>query len=110
MINLSDFDPVKDQEILKFLETEIGYENYLHAIDRGLDRIRPLFLEYVKKFENVKKIIIGGTNGKGEVAFSLAYNLKRNNKKFTIWSSPHVLSIKERMQSHLGQITYNELQ
>ena len=41
-------------------------------------------------------ITIGGTNGKGETAHNLKYLFHQEGKNVGLWTSPHVLSIRER--------------
>ncbi len=110
MIDSKCIDKTREKKILKFLEEEIGFENYGYALDRGLSRIRPVFLPLIDKFKNVKKILIGGTNGKGEVSESLAQILAFQSKNYCMWTSPHLLSIRERFQSNNEIISYDSLE
>jgi dihydrofolate synthase/folylpolyglutamate synthase len=101
------FDPLKEKEILDFLETKIGFENYGVVFDRGLERIRGLF----NRFQNLnsKIITIAGTNGKGQTARLISQGIANNQKTFCRWTSPHLLSITQRFSSEQGDITYDSL-
>jgi dihydrofolate synthase/folylpolyglutamate synthase len=54
------------------------------------------FFTPFKNLLNIPIITIGGTNGKGETAHNLKYLFQREGKKVGLWTSPHVLSIRER--------------
>jgi len=54
------------------------------------------------KLLKIPIITIGGTNGKGETAHNLKYLLEREGKKVGLWTSPHVLSIRERF--YVGEV------
>lgn len=57
---------------------------------------------------NIPIITIGGTNGKGETAHNLKYLFEREGKKVGLWTSPHVLSIRERF--FVGEkVSYEDL-
>ncbi|MCB9093735.1 MAG: hypothetical protein H6621_01595 [Halobacteriovoraceae bacterium] len=108
-MNKSDFNLASEEKILKFLDTEVGFENYQNAIDRGLERLRPIFKSLIEKI-NSKVITIGGTNGKGQTAHHLAAILKSKGHSYCLWTSPHVVTIRERFHSHQGIISYAELE
>ncbi len=101
------FNQEKENQLLDFLEKEVGFENYGNAIERGLERIKPLFTKYIKAWEG-KVITIAGTNGKGETVLYLKEFLSQTNKTFSVWMSPHVFSIKERIQDESDFIDYSE--
>jgi len=105
---MNDFDSKLENKILNFLKTEIGYENYAHALDRGLTRIRPIFKDLVNQF-SAKVIIIGGTNGKGEVSYNVAKKLLSAKRNYGLWSSPHLLSVRERFVNNGSLISYEDL-
>ncbi len=55
---------------------------------------------------NLGKIIhIAGTNGKGSTAFFLAQILKKHGVKTALFTSPHILDIKERLKINLENIS-----
>jgi dihydrofolate synthase/folylpolyglutamate synthase len=105
------FDPIKEQEISNFLVENFGYE----VFSPGLERTKNLFLPIVKKItqKGIRITTITGTNGKGQTAHSLAYLLNRNNQSYALWTSPHILSIRERFNfgepGEASNIGYSEL-
>lgn len=72
----------------------------------GLERLQPLVIPYQKWVDEkkIRIVTIGGTNGKGETAHQLAFLLKKQGISYTLWTSPHILSITERFSSQLGDI------
>lgn len=93
MIN-QDFDQKIESEILDYLTTHFGFE----VFTPGLDRTRPLYQVFIKYFKNqgTKVVIVAGTNGKGQTAHTLATLLTKKMKNIALWTSPHILSIRER--------------
>lgn len=56
------------------------------------------FLNYMQGHFNPQCpiVIVGGTNGKGEVCQGLAHFTQKEGKKVGLWTSPHIESITER--------------
>jgi len=102
---------MKDQDLLHWLEIHIGFESYQHLGGRSLDRIRPFFNSYIQYFkkQKTKVLTIAGTNGKGQTSYSAAQILKYFNLPFGLFISPHVHSVTERLQTHQGLISHDEL-
>ena len=58
-----------------------------------------VLLELVENPQNsFKKIIVGGTNGKGTTSNMIAEVFKSNDLKVGTFNSPHITSIKERIR------------
>lgn len=72
----------------------------------GLERLQPLITPFQQWADEkkIKIVTIGGTNGKGETAHQLAHLLKIHGISYTLWTSPHILSITERFSSQNGDI------
>jgi len=87
----------------RIVEQEYGIEK----ARPGLDRLRPYVIDDVESIEALKPIIItvAGTNGKGETIAYLAQALKQKNISYCLWTSPHLLSVAERFQNELGNIS-----
>ncbi|MDH4468932.1 MAG: Mur ligase family protein [Bacteriovoracaceae bacterium] len=102
----------QEDKLLTWLATEIGFENYGKAIERSIDRIRFFFDTFQKSIteKKIKIITVAGTNGKGETCHWLAHYLKRQGISYTLWTSPHILSICERFDSEEGRISLDELE
>ena len=51
-----------------------------------------------KRFKDLpqEKIVVGGTNGKGETCWRILSNFEENNKRVALFTSPHVIKINER--------------
>ena len=65
--------------------------------------------QLVAKAPQSKKIIVAGTNGKGETCFKLAASLKSLNRNYACWMSPHVETVRERFQNQDGLIEAQSL-
>jgi dihydrofolate synthase/folylpolyglutamate synthase len=98
------YDWVKDAQLDQWLNLNFGKE----VFTPGLERIR--FLANTLKWEHAPKAIItiAGTNGKGQTSHDLAYLLSENNASWSLWTSPHVLSVTERFKA-CGQYIEREL-
>lgn len=63
----------------------------------GLDRTRALLANVGNPHQAYRSIHVGGTNGKGSVAATLAAVLG-HTRRVALYSSPHLCSFRERMQ------------
>lgn len=106
-----EFNLEKEDQLLHFVLNKFGQE----VFTPGFDRILPLFeksINYSKK-RKLKIVTIGGTNGKGQTAHTLCDLLSQQKINTALWTSPHILSIKERFifsqKGELQQISYEEL-
>ena len=94
-----------EQHILKCLEGIAGRELYrprLQEVSRYLSDYLPLLPK--------TRVVIAGTNGKGQVATELAYYLGRQNISHSLFTSPHVLSLTERFSYNGENISYAQLE
>ncbi len=64
----------------------------------GLERTQTLLASVGNPQESYRTIHIGGTNGKGSVAATLAAILGTTSKHVGLYSSPHLCSFRERIQ------------
>jgi dihydrofolate synthase / folylpolyglutamate synthase len=100
---MQDFDPIKEKKLEIFLWDNFGQEDFKGE----LERTKRFFSPFKRKFKNI--ITIGGTNGKGETSTHLANLIKSTGKKTALWTSPHILSVRERF-SFSGELPgYDEL-
>lgn len=104
---MNSFDHSKESEIEQLLDKSVGLEFFSSHFTEYKSWMKDLSTKVNNS--KCKVITVAGTNGKGEVAFSLAHYLKENDKTFTLWSSPHILSVCERFLSHDGHISYSDL-
>ncbi len=89
-----------NQQLDDWLLKNFGFEGtaMLALGEPGLDRIRPIFNSLIKKLQNTKVITVAGTNGKGETAYRLERLLLNKGYKVALWTSPHLVSVCERMR------------
>jgi dihydrofolate synthase/folylpolyglutamate synthase len=104
----SDFNEEHESRILAFIHRFYGAELFTP----GLERTQSLFTPFLKrvKNENVKVTIISGTNGKGQTAHTLVCLLEGAQLNTALWTSPHILSIRERFHFRGSDLTYDELE
>lgn len=103
-----DFNEEKEFRLLEFIQQNYGMEIFTP----GLERTRSLFGSYVKLVEinKIKVSIIAGTNGKGQTAHTLSHLLETAKLTTALWTSPHILSLRERFRFGREDISYEELE
>lgn len=105
------FDQFKETEIMEFLTKNFGFE----VFTPGLERTRAVYSPYIEYFKQsgVKVITIAGTNGKGQTAHTLASLLGKQGRSYALWTSPHILSIRERflygVDGQCDEVSYEDL-
>lgn len=109
MMNALDtsFDPAEEKKLVDWLNFHIGQEKFRP----GFLRLEKMVGGYRQELEQraLPVVIIGGTNGKGETSHSLAFLLKSQQISYALWTSPHVLSVRERIQVNGGPVSYETL-
>ncbi len=68
------------------------------AYKENLDNITFLLKKINNPQNNFKSIHVAGTNGKGSVSFMLSELLRNEGYKVGLFTSPHLLSFRERIQ------------
>ena len=68
------------------------------AYKENLDNITLLLNKINNPQNNFKSIHVAGTNGKGSVSFMLSELLRNEGYKVGLFTSPHLLSFRERIQ------------
>jgi len=96
-----------ENKIITWLESEIGFEKF----NPGFSRLDYYLSDIPQKIKlrNIKIVTVAGTNGKGEVCHRLGQHLKDQNISFSLWTSPHILSIRERFVTNGEEISYLDL-
>ena len=79
------------------------------ALKPGLERIERLLAEMGNPHEKFDSVLIAGTNGKGSTASMLAAILTASGKRTALHTSPHLLSVTERMRINGIPIPENQL-
>ncbi|MEJ2543355.1 MAG: bifunctional folylpolyglutamate synthase/dihydrofolate synthase [Calditrichaceae bacterium] len=90
-----------------------GYQNTVNeifdlqqfAIKLGLDNIRALMQQLDNPHQNYPVIHIAGTNGKGSTGYFIAKILENAGLKVGLYTSPHLIDFRERMQVNGQQIS-----
>jgi len=100
-----NYNQESEDKILNFIDS-LTFDNQRNHFNSFKKLIESKFL----KLLNNKVIIIGGTNGKGEVSGLLSYLFSRNSKAVALWSSPHLMSIRERYCINGKYINYKSLE
>jgi dihydrofolate synthase / folylpolyglutamate synthase len=81
----------------------------LHKVKPGLDRIKIILGALGNPEQNAPGIIVGGTNGKGSVASSIASVLSEAGYKTGLYTSPHLVRLTERIRINGASIKEDEL-
>jgi dihydrofolate synthase/folylpolyglutamate synthase len=104
----TDFSENRELALLDFVQKHYGFEIFTP----GLDRTSPVFSEYIDlaQKKKIKVTIIAGTNGKGQTAHTLSYLLETAELSTAVWTSPHILSLRERFRFRGEDISYDELE
>ncbi len=102
------YDSSSEQWLLSFLHREVGFENYQGVLERGLQRLKGTFADFINWAREVKVITIAGTNGKGETALYCGDLLQKMRISYALWQSPHVLSITERVIINGAALSYQQ--
>lgn len=102
------FNEKAESRLLNFVQKNFGME----VFTPGLERTGPIFGPYVKlaKEQQVKVTIIAGTNGKGQTAHTLVHFLETAKFNCALWTSPHILTIRERFRVRGEEISYEDLE
>ncbi len=99
---------IKEEIFIKKLEDFTAF--YPKLIDLSLKRVLNLLEKLGNPHLNLPPVIhVAGTNGKGSTIAFIANALKNNNKKIHIYTSPHLVSIKERIVINNKQVSLEEL-
>ncbi len=76
-------------------------------IKPGLERITKVLTYLDNPQDKIKSVLIAGTNGKGSVASILSNILIFNNYKTGLYTSPHLVSVTERIKINSTDISDN---
>ena len=95
--------PIRTYEAaLKYLRSLTDYEQMRRVrynVDTfSLTRMRSLLKKLQDPHKNLRCVHIAGTKGKGSTATMLAAMLQANGYKVGLYTSPHLLDIRERIQ------------
>lgn len=94
-----------------YLDSQVNYERRPptnRAKARGaysLTRIKRLLVDLGNPHRAFRSVHIGGTKGKGSTATMLAHMLQNNGLRVGLYTSPHVLDVRERIAINGEQIS-----
>lgn len=95
---------------MKFLETLTDYERLrivrYNTQNFDLDRMRHLLKKLGNPHEQYKSVHIAGTKGKGSTCAMVANMLQANGYKVGLYTSPHLVDIRERIQINGHMISH----
>jgi dihydrofolate synthase/folylpolyglutamate synthase len=91
-------DPLERIYGLKSVDIRLG----LDPVSRLLDRLHNPYNSY-------ETILIGGTNGKGSIAAMVASILACGGFRVGLYTSPHLIDIRERIKVNQGMIALEEM-
>lgn len=102
-----EFDEKIENELVEFVQKNYGLE----VFTPGLKRTEPVYRPFIQKIKaaGTKVTIIAGTNGKGQTAHTLSFFLEQCGLKTALWTSPHILSLRERFRFDALDIPYEDL-
>ena len=82
------------------LEQWLSYQQGIHSlsIDLSLERVREVAERLGLLEKRVPVAIVGGTNGKGSTAATLAALLQSSGRSVGLFTSPHLVRYNERIQ------------
>lgn len=85
----------------KVIEEKVNAILGLEKFDPEPNRLPKFYSHFKRLFEekNIPLIIVGGTNGKGETTLIIEDLLLKNGFEPFLWSSPHILTVRERICS-----------
>lgn len=86
-----------DLEIDHKLDALFGIEKFhKEKVALSFEEKKIFFAPFINLFKNLKIITVAGTNGKGETARLIKGHLREKNINTALWTSPHILSVRER--------------
>lgn len=105
---IKEVDLNREKKILDTIQSNFGFE----VFTPGLERTRAIYKNYIENIQSkkIKVITVSGTNGKGQTSYTLSHILVHNHYDCSVWSSPHILTIRERFIYNGHKIAYDTLE
>ena len=102
------FDHLEEEALNAKLFEWYGEEKLLLGKASDAKEVIKSFKPFFRE-KKVKVIVVGGTNGKGETSHRLDSLLRQEGLKTALWTSPHILSLRERFLFQGKQVSYGQL-
>src|SRR3954467_11432871 len=97
---------------LRFLASLSDYEHLrivrYNSQNFDLDRMRTLLRKLGNPQEKFRSVHVAGTKGKGSTCAMIASMLQANGYKVALYTSPHLVDIRERIQINGEMISHAE--
>ena len=92
------------KEALAYIDSFINYERVQTeaARDVKLERMRQLCAQLGDPQRTFRSILVAGTNGKGSICTMLYSMLRQSSFQVGLYTSPHLMDIRERIRSYQG--------
>lgn len=105
------FDPAREEKLLSLMNTMAGALTASNGAERFAE-LQNYLSDLLKEAQTRpwKVVLIAGTNGKGETAHSLNYLALQEGFSTALWTSPHILTLRERFSFGGEDISYDELE
>ncbi len=93
---------VSNDRALDWLESHTGWETFKPGLQRLKDflSVELMTLRERQKNKLLKIITVAGTNGKGETSWNIAQRCRDEKLSYSLFTSPHILKIQERIESN----------
>jgi len=101
------YNSLLENEISQFLHVHFGQEAFRFSFHESA----PHFLYFKEKIKlrDIKVVTVAGTNGKGETSAAVSKLLQDAGKNVALWTSPHILTVRERFTWQKEMISYFDL-
>ncbi len=105
---------MNDSQVLEYLDSLANYEKetsqaYPEAFK--LDRMKSLLRELGNPQNAFDSVIVAGSKGKGSICIFLSSILRMENLKVGLYTSPHLLDVRERIQVNglwINEVRFSE--
>jgi len=101
---------------LAWLETLVNYESMpkmrRRSVELGLTRINRILAQLHNPHKNLCCVHVAGTKGKGSTVAMLSHMLSANEFSVGVYTSPHILDIRERItinQHHISEADFTRV-
>jgi dihydrofolate synthase/folylpolyglutamate synthase len=105
--NPVQFDQILENKISQLLQIHFGQEAFRFSFHETAPHFEKFKAQI--KSRDIQIVTVAGTNGKGETSACLSQYLQDAGKKVGLWTSPHILTVRERFTFGQEIISYEKL-